>query len=121
VRRIYRRGTRTSSSSLTRFAGAGYPRCDAGDRAIPDLAQQPDRAASETESAHDLERLQRAIEGLVERYKALRAENESLRARLVERDERLRELNQRRQDALKRIDDLVVQIDALDGRLESSS
>lgn len=106
---------------MTRFARAGYPRCDAGDRAIPDLAQQPDRAASETEDVPDLERLQRAITGLVARFQALRAENETLRARLVEREERLRELNQRRQDALKRIDDLVVQIDELDARLEPSS
>jgi chromosome segregation ATPase len=106
---------------LTRFAGAGYPRFDAGGRAIPDLAQQPDRAASEAESAHDLERLQRAIEGLVARFGALRAENEALRGRLLERDERLRELNQRRQDAVKRIDDLVAQIDELDKRLESAS
>jgi chromosome segregation ATPase len=67
----------------------------------------------------DLDRLQRAVEHLLERHRALRAECARLERLLVERDAKLRELNQRRQDALKRIDELIAQIDRLDvGREE---
>ena len=105
-----------------RQTGPGREFTQRGTRSVGGKSpQQPDGAASEAETAYDLERLQRAIEGLVARYRALRAENEALRGRLLERDERLRELNQRRQDAVKRIDDLVAQIDELDKRLESAS
>ena len=103
---------------MTAFAAAGYPRIVSGGRAIPDLAQHPAGADSAEEAAPDLGRLQQAIVTLVERYHALRAENEALRGRLAEREERLRELNQRRQDTIKRIDDLVAQIDELGERLE---
>ena len=95
---------------------------------IPELAHQPTSAVSEGISdaisdgaeGSELERLQRAVLELVARYRALRAENESLHARLDERDEQLRELQQRREDALHRIDALVAQVDELDAQIEAS-
>jgi chromosome segregation ATPase len=106
---------------LTPVGGAGYPRLVSGGRAIPDLAQHPAAAVTDPEAAHDLDRLQRAVETLVKRYRALRAENARLLATVEERDDRLRVLNQRRQDAVKRIDDLVAQIEELDARFEAGA
>jgi septal ring factor EnvC (AmiA/AmiB activator) len=107
---------------LTRFGGAGYPRFRLrGGTVIPDLAQHPAGADSGSEPAHDLDRLQRAIERLVERHRLLREENARLRALLDEREHLLLDLNQRRQDASKRIDDLIARIDELDARFESEA
>ncbi len=99
---------------------ARIPSTRLGGRSIPDLAHHGAGATSGVEAAGDLERLQRAIAALVERFRALSAENQQLRAQLEQRDDRLRELNQRRQDTAKRIDDLVAQIDELDAGLERS-
>ena len=71
--------------------------------------------------APDLERLTRAVEGLVERYRELRAENERMRGELADREQQLAELSQQRGDARKRIDALIAQIEAIDARLESGS
>lgn len=61
---------------------------------------------------------------LVEKFRALQAENARLRRTLEERELRIRsldeqvlELNQRRQDVAKRIDDLIAQVDYLDAQL----
>jgi chromosome segregation ATPase len=98
---------------------ARIPSVRLGGGVIPDLAQHAERASG-VEAGGDLDRLQRAVETLVQRFRTLCAENERLRAQLEQRDHRLRELNQRRQDAVKRIDDLVARIDELDACLERS-
>jgi chromosome segregation ATPase len=109
---------------LTRFGAAGYPRFGSGGGAIPELAQQSTSTVSDGVSdggnASELDRLQRAVLELVARYRAIRAENEGLRARIAERDERLRELAERKQDAIQRIDAIVAQIDELDAKIEAS-
>jgi chromosome segregation ATPase len=69
----------------------------------------------------DVERLQRAVDVLVGRYRSLREENARLSGLLEEQADQLRELNQRRQDAQKRLDDLVARIDELDAHLEAAS
>jgi regulator of replication initiation timing len=73
------------------------------------------------QSVPDLDRLSRAVEGLVERHRALRVENDRMRSELADRELQLAELSQQRSDARKRIDALIAQIDALDARLESGS
>ena len=73
------------------------------------------------QGAPDLERLTLAVEGLVERHRVLRAENERLTGELADREQQLAELSQQRGDARKRIDALIAQIDALDARLESGN
>ncbi len=77
------------------------------------------------QSAYDFQRLERAVEALIERGRRLQADNETLRGQLVERDRRIHSLdegvleaNQRRQDAIKRIDDLIAHIDQLDAQLQ---
>ena len=63
---------------------------------------------------------------LVDRYRAVEAENAELRRRLEESqvhgkavDDRLLEINQRRQDAMKRLDDVIALVDHLDARFEA--
>ena len=77
------------------------------------------------QGAYDFERLERAVEALLESGRRLQVDNETLRSQLGERerqihslDERVLEANQRRQDAIKRIDDLIAHIDQLDAQLE---
>jgi len=108
---------------LTARFGGGYLRTAFRLRgwAIPERAQPVATAAPTPEPADDHRRLAQAVEALVERFHAIRAENARLRRDLAEREERLRELHQRRQDALKRIDDLVARLDALAPRLEESA
>ena len=72
-------------------------------------------------------RLERALETLLGRYRALQEENRRLGRTLEEREVRVRaldgqllEMNQRRQDAAKRIDDLLSQIDRIDAELGSA-
>ncbi len=72
----------------------------------------------------DIDRLERAVQALAERYAGLRDENAKLARDVAERDQRIAELagearrqNQRRRDAAQRIDDLVGQIDKIEGRL----
>ena len=72
----------------------------------------------------DIERLERAVQALAERYAVLRDENTKLARDVAERDQRIAQLegesrqhNQRRRDVARRIDDLVGQIDELEGRL----
>jgi len=72
----------------------------------------------------DIERLERAVQALAERYAVLRDENTKLARDVAERDQRIAQLegesrqqNQRRRDVARRIDDLIGQIDELEGRL----
>lgn len=76
---------------------------------------------SAARGAPDLERLTRAIESLVDRHRALRADNERMRGELADREQELAELSQQRGDARKRIDALIAQIEAIDARIESDS
>lgn len=69
-------------------------------------------------------RLEKAVEGLVGRYRRLAHENAELRRVVAERDHRVRglegkilELNQRRQDVAKRVDELIVEIQQVEDRL----
>lgn len=94
---------------------------DRGDHA--DQAEQAERA----ESVYDLDRLERAIVGLVEDNARLREAASAMRhtldertARVVQLEGELRESNQRRQDVAKRIDELISQMDALDAQLVSA-
>jgi septal ring factor EnvC (AmiA/AmiB activator) len=72
----------------------------------------------------DLDRLERAIAGLVDSNNHLRDENAKLRRGINEGENRIRALdtallaaNQRRQDAYKRIDELIAHLDQLDEQL----
>ena len=80
--------------------------------------------ATERAERFDLERLERALGALLNRYRAVQEENRKLGRALEEREGRVRtldgqllEMNQRRQDAAKRIDDLLSQIDRIDAEL----
>jgi hypothetical protein len=127
-----RLGRASGQIQLDSLRRGRIPSIRIGGRAIPELAHHSTSAVSEGISeeiaertadgakASELERLQRAIALLVERFRGLRAENEALRARVADRDERLRELEKRRADALRRIDALVAQVDELDAKLEAS-
>jgi septal ring factor EnvC (AmiA/AmiB activator) len=75
---------------------------------------------------YDFERLEGAVESLVERHRELRDENANLlaernegRQRIRQLEEQLRDANQRRQDVGKHIDELIAQIDQLDAQFES--
>jgi chromosome segregation ATPase len=79
------------------------------------------------EPVYDLDRLERAIAGLVEDNARLREAASEMRhaldertARIVRLEGELRESNQRRQDVAKRIDELISQMDALDAQLASA-
>ncbi len=72
----------------------------------------------------EIERLERAVQSLADRFAALRDENTKLASDVAERDQRIAELEgevrrqtQTRRDVARRIDDLVGQIDQLEGRL----
>lgn len=72
-----------------------------------------------------IDRLERAMRALIDRYTLLRREHGALQRTLAERDTRLRtmdarlrELNQARQDAVKRIDDLVSQLERVEEQLD---
>lgn len=89
----------------------------------PPLATQP----SHDPAVYDIERLERAIVGLVEQNARLREEAVSLRGMLGDRASRIAQLeselldaNQRRNDVAKRIDELISQLDALDAQLASA-
>jgi hypothetical protein len=71
-----------------------------------------------------IDRLERAVQALAERYAGVRDENAKLARDVAERDRRIAELesearrqNQRRRDVALRIDELVAQIEQLEGRL----
>ena len=105
--------------SLTSFVFPRYDRTRAGD---PPISRDPDKATGST----DLERLERAVESLVEQHRALRAENarlhrevEALERRVGALDEQVIEMHQRRQDVGKRIDDLISQLDHLDAHFSA--
>jgi len=75
---------------------------------------------------YDFERLEGAVESLVERHQLLHSENAALRVELNRTQERIRQLeeelrgaNQRRQDVGKHIDELIAHIDQLDAQFES--
>ena len=72
----------------------------------------------------EIERLERAVQSLADRFAALRDENTKLARDVAERDQRIAELEgevrrqgQTRREVARRIDDLVGQIDQLEGRL----
>lgn len=74
-----------------------------------------------------MDRLERAVQALVESHERLQREAGALRANAAEKERRIRELeeqlldsNQRRQEAGKRIDELISQLDHLDARLARS-
>lgn len=74
-----------------------------------------------------MDRLERAVQALVESHDRLRREGLTLRAEVARKERRVRELeeqlldsNQRRQEAGKRIDELISQLDHLDARLARS-
>ena len=107
-------------------ASVASPRSEqAGRSAIPTDHRASDfPAAADAGSGLDIERLERAVQALAERYAGLRDENAKLARDVAERDQRIAELegearrqNQRRRDAAQRIDDLVGQLDQLEGRL----
>ena len=96
---------------MTTFVFPRYDRPRVGD---PPISQDAHKAT-------DFERLERAVQTLLEQYRALRSENASLRRKvevLEQRvgalDEQVIEMNQRRQDVGKRVDDLISQLDHLD-------
>ena len=71
-------------------------------------------------SVYDFDRLERAVDALLEQAQKLEDGNASLRSQIVDRDRKIQsldgeilELNQRRLDVAKRIDDLVAQLDTL--------
>jgi DNA repair exonuclease SbcCD ATPase subunit len=74
------------------------------------------------------QRLERAVETLVDEHERLLAQNETLRGqvatkdrRIHELDEQLMEANQKRQEVGKRIQELIAQIDHLDAELGADS
>ena len=74
-----------------------------------------------------MDRLERAVQALVQSHERLQREAGVLRAAAAEKERRIRELeeqlldsNQRRQEAGKRIDELISQLDHLDARLARS-
>jgi chromosome segregation ATPase len=84
------------------------------------------RTASTGAGPGDLERLERAVSGLLSRYASLRRRNDALERRLAERDRRVGELEgevarleRSRRDVARRVGDLIEQIDRLEGRLSS--
>jgi chromosome segregation ATPase len=79
------------------------------------------------EQVYDLDRLERAVEALVDQNARLRLERDSQRGEvegLLDRirvlEGQIREANQRRQDVAKRIDELIAQIDSLDAQLAAA-
>lgn len=83
-----------------------------------------DAIPADDRGAYDWDRLERAVEGLVESRQRLQRENQALRRDLESRERRIRvlegqllEANQKRKDVAKRIDELITQIDFLDARL----
>jgi len=92
-----------------------------------EVASKESDRGEQAEPVYDLDRLERAITGLVEDNARLREEASQLRhtlderaARIVRLEGELRESNQRRQDVAKRIDELISQMDALDAQLASA-
>ncbi len=93
-----------------------------------------DPAASLASGANDLdpvvslERLERAVRDLTERFVAQRDEAAKLRAEIATRDRRveqleseLRRLQQSRREVSQRIDELIDQIGKLEGRFSTES
>ena len=75
-----------------------------------------------------MDRLELAVEALVESHGRLEKENAALRSDLADARRHARELdgqliaaNQRRQDAYKRIDELISHLDQLDEQLAEQS
>ena len=73
---------------------------------------------------YDWDRLERAVEALVDEQERLLEDNETLRGQVTNKDRRIHELdeqlmeaNQRRQEVGKRIQELIAQIDHLDAQL----
>jgi septal ring factor EnvC (AmiA/AmiB activator) len=88
-----------------------------GSRAISTRAHPP-------QAGHDFDRLDRAVQQLAARFRAVVAENARLAREVAERERRMAELesklregNQLRRDVAKRIDDLIGQIDHLEVQL----
>ena len=103
--------------SLTTSVFPRYDRARAGD---PPISRDAHTATEPT----DFERLERAVQALVEQHRVLRGENARLRRELelLERrvgalDEQVMEMNQRRQDVGKRLDDVISQLDHLDAHI----
>jgi CII-binding regulator of phage lambda lysogenization HflD len=78
------------------------------------------------EPVYDLQRLERAVSGLIALTQKLRKEKAALQrevqqqaARVATLEGQLLEANQKRQDVGKRIDELIAQIDQLDAQLEA--
>jgi septal ring factor EnvC (AmiA/AmiB activator) len=72
----------------------------------------------------EIDRLERAVLALAERFIGLRDENAKLARDVAERDQLIAQLeaearhqNQRRRDVAQRIDELVAQIEQVEGRL----
>jgi chromosome segregation ATPase len=106
----------------------GTPQDSLGGSSIAISANAPNGNADGTaEPTYDFDRLERAVEALVEENARLRRERESHRGELdgmLDRvrvlEGQLREANQRRQDVAKRIDELIAQMDSLDAQLASA-
>lgn len=93
-------------------------------RGDPEISTQ----AKPSDTVYEIERLDRAVQTLVERYRRIRAENVRLTRAIAEHEQRVtdlesqvRDLNQRRRDVAKRIDDLIGQIDHLETQLSPRS
>lgn len=128
---------------MTPFDGARYDRSPEGGDTIPETARtnapgeahpEPEVGAPQGRSARAgepvsggggaLARLDRLVQTLVDRYRAVRAERDALQAELAEREERIRSLDARlselahsREEAAKRLGQLVERIDRLDAQL----
>ena len=93
--------------------------------AIPTQSRAPFFTdAKNPERGLEIERLERAVQLLADRFAAVRDENTKLARDVAERDRRIAELEgevrrqgQTRREVARRIDDLVGQIDQLEGRL----
>ena len=101
---------------MTPFPRSRYDRSERGGLLISD----------DDRRSYDFERLESAVESLVERHRSLRNDNAALRVELDRSGQRIRQLeqelrdaNQRRQDVGKHIDELIAQIDQLDAQFES--
>jgi chromosome segregation ATPase len=110
---IIAHGTPQDSPSASSIAlSASAPNGNAGGTADP---------------IYDFDRLERAVEALVDENARLRHERAARRGELEGMLDRirvlegqLREANQRRQDVAKRIDELIAQMDSLDAQLAAA-
>lgn len=117
-----RHSTGRAQSDKVPDASPGVPAPDGSE-----AAESGTRRELVDATRYDLDRLERAIRGLVAQQQALTRENAGLRAELTERDARVARLEgelesaeNRRKLAIGRVDALIDEMDRLDAALDRS-